>query len=680
MWCVGFLVLIFGVGIESLVCPVGKHPCGSSRCFDPATQGCNVTNATLQCLNSCDGTCIPNYQYCYNNVKVCNKTEFVCDIKKFSSFTRLPLGLTCYEPSQKSCYNDTLCDKQTLCGSQCLTDNTTSCAKNQTVCSGFNYWEYYNRLGDLDVCGPQQQCYDKTKSVCLNGIIVCDGLNAQLCGTNCYHPDAQTCVNNVVDCINSCNGSCYSNSEYCYNDTIICKKNELVCDVQNTPNGRMSLGLTCYDPSRTSCLEDMLCDNENVCGSQCLTDQVHARCVKNQKICAIGASGNPYGVDICGPQQECYFTSSSICVNETTVCEKSKTQLCGSTCYNPKTQICVSGTTVQCLNSCNGVCYSNSQYCHNNNYICNNDQLFCDIQVLSNLIILPSDGSLPDGLSSTYGPACYDPSLYACYNNALCYKRDQCGTECLTSQYSFCVKNQTICDGFDYWNYYNRSGDLNVCGPQKECYDKTENVCLNGTIICNGLNAQLCGTSCSSPELHICVNDTIQCLNSCRGTCHSSSQYCYNDTKICNNDQSVCHVTKYSVFLFQPLGHICYNTSQLNCHDGVLCSNDTFCGSQCLTARYSACTKDETICYGFDDWNLNPGRRYLDACGPEQKCYDSATSVCLGDSAVCPIGSALCSGACYNPNLQSCAGDNSTIYCFNNSSAPDYGCYINPGD
>ena len=678
MWCGGFLLLLFGVGMESLVCPVGKQPCGPSDCFDPSIQGCNVSNATVQCVNSCNGTCYFNSQYCYNNVKICNENELVCDRRKLGFLTWIPLGLTCYSPSELSCYSDTLCDTERQCGSHCLTDYNSSCAKNQTVCHGFAYSEYY-RPNNLDVCGPQEQCYDRTKSVCLNRTIVCEGLNAQLCGANCMNPDAQICVNDAVSCINSCNGNCYSNSQYCYNNTKVCNNNELVCDVQNTLSESISLGFTCYDPARTSCLNDKLCDNIDVCGLKCITHRYFSTCVKNQTICDTSPFDNSNELDVCGPQQQCFNITTSVCVNDTTVCEMSNARLCGTTCFNPFTQICANGT-VQCLNSCNGICYSRFQYCYNNTFICGNHELVCDVKYLNYFSVFPRVYPEPQ-LWPPFGPTCYDPDIYSCYNNSLCAKGYECGMECLIDPNSICVKNQIICNVLYYWLYTSGDRYLDLCGPQQQCFDNTTSVCLNGTTLCEGLNAQLCGTNCWNSELQTCVNDTVQCLNACNGTCYSSSQYCYNNTKICNKNELVCDVTKDNYFSSRSLGLHCYNSSQLICYNGTLCSSQYLCGSQCLTESNSACAKNKTICYGFYYGSYNRNGRYLDVCGPQQKCYDNSTSVCLGnDGILCPIGSALCSGMCYNPQLQYCAGDNSTTYCLNNFSTPDCLPPEGPGD
>ena len=225
-------------GVESLICPDGQLECGSVGCYDPTIQGCIENNGGLECLNSCNGACYSNAQYCYNNKIICNSNQLVCDIESLTN-------PTCYDPGRYGCYNNGICEHYLSCGAQCVNDYYIACANNQTLCPGFDAWDYYvdvDFVGRLDTCGPQQNCYDKALSVCLNGTTICQGTNAQLCGTICFNPDIYICVNDIIQCLNSCNGACYSNAQYCYNNKIICNSNQLVCDIESLTNP------TCYDP------------------------------------------------------------------------------------------------------------------------------------------------------------------------------------------------------------------------------------------------------------------------------------------------------------------------------------------------------------------------------------------------------------------------------------------------
>ena len=344
---------------------------------------------------------------------------------------------------------------------------------------------------------------------------------------------------------------------------------------------------------------------------------------------------------------------------ESLVCPM-RQQPCGSTgCYDPTIQGCSTGnTTIQCINSCNGTCYSNSQYCYNNTTVCNNGESVCDVKTNSYFSSFP------------LGATCYNSSQYICGNNTLCYTQYSCGTQCLLDYNSVCANNRTVCSGFYFWNYYYSNRYLNTCGPQQTCYDNTTSVCLNRTTVCQGLNARLCGTNCFNTDTQICTNGTVQCINSCNGTCYSNSQYCYNNTTVCNNGESVCDVKTNSYFSSFPLGATCYNSSQYICGNNTLCYTQYSCGTQCLLDYNSVCANNRTVCSGFYFWNYYYSNRYLDTCGPQQTCYDNTTSICLdSNGTVCPVGSQLCSGLCYNPQSQYCTGGNNTIYCINNPSS-----------
>lgn len=671
---------------ESLVCPNGKQPCGSSDCFDPTTQGCIVDNGSLQCLNSCNGTCYSSSQYCYNGTKICKKGESVCGVREMSDFFSESLGLQCYNPSFRICYGGALCYDYLKCGSQCLTKRNSTCVRDQTICYGLPPWspdlEEY-----IDVCGPQEQCYDNRTSVCLNGTTLCDGLDAQLCGTNCFRPDRQTCNNGVIQCIKSCNGTCYSDSQQCYSNSIICDKTKSVCDVKIVAAPTfLQTGLHCYDPSRFTCVDGILCYNEDVCGSKCSSLYEYSTCVNNLALCNYDfvkfLDFSPDLTDymtqlgVCGPQLQCYNTSTSVCVGGTTVCEGLNAQLCDATCFNSKTQICTNGA-VTCRNSCNGSCYANDQYCYNDVKVCNSNELVCDIETYNEFSLLPP--TEPFGLEWSVpwppsGLTCYDPSKYSCYNNSLCLKKYKCGQACLISYYSACVNNETICDDFSF-DINKEKENILLCGPQKQCYDRRQSVCLNRTTVCDRLNSKLCGTNCFDPRIQLCNNGVIECIRSCNGTCYLDSQQCYNNSRICGKNEQVCDVKKTLDFVSVSLGPNCYDPSRYTCFESIFCPTQFVCNSQCLDKEDSICVNNEVVCNGFIYLAFDGLTERLALCGPERKCYDSGRNVCLGDSGtLCPIGNQLCSGVCYDPQSFICLGDNSTIYSLNvSSTAPPLG-------
>jgi hypothetical protein len=351
---VGLLLALLAARAESTICPTGQLPCGLIGCYDPVIQGCLNNGNSIQCINSCNGICYSNTQYCYNNALICNNGESVCDIRNYNYLSWYQLGPMCYNSSQMMCSNQTLCQKQYSCGSQCYTSYYSACLNNETICQGDQY-NIWSQNPTARVCGPQKQCYDNATGVCLNGNTVCQGLDAQLCGSTCYNASSAVCVNGTVRCINSCNGTCYSSTQYCYNNTLVCNNGDSVCDVRNY--GSMSLytfGLTCYNSSQTTCWNQTLCWKQYTCGSRCYTN-FNSACVNNATIC----QGNQYSLGspnpnarVCGPQKQCYDSSTSVCIdNNGTVCAIGS-QLCSGLCYNPQSQYCIGGNnTIYCLSN-----------------------------------------------------------------------------------------------------------------------------------------------------------------------------------------------------------------------------------------------------------------------------------------------------------------------------------------
>ncbi|CAF4644534.1 unnamed protein product, partial [Rotaria socialis] len=191
--------------------------------------------------------------------------------------------------------------------------------------------------------------------------------------------------------------------------------------------------------------------------------------------------------------------------------------------------------------------------------------------------------------------------------NLLCPSYFSCGTQCISWQEG-CANNRTICPRFYYSNT-----NLQVWSPQQLCYDSTTNACANGTTICPLSYTRLCGLNCWNPDSQYCINNSLQCINSCGGICYSNSQYCYNNAITCNNGQSVCDVT-YNPWQYYPFGLNCYNSSNLNCLSNSLCPSYSSCGTKCLTSN-EGCANNQTVCPGFYYWNAN-----LQVCGTQQRC------------------------------------------------------------
>ena len=516
-------LLLFTIGVNALICPTGQQPCGTVGCYDPNIQGCSTSGNGIECINFCNGTCYSNNQYCYNNTLICNNGESVCDVRGYAPMSPYSSGRVCYNPSQMTCWNHTICSRQYSCGSRCYTAFNSACVNNETICQGSQYWVPYY-FPTARVCGPQKDCYDNTTGVCLNGSTVCPGLNAQLCGSTCYNTSSAVCVNGTVQCINSCNGTCYSNNQYCYNNTLICNNGESVCDVRGyAPMSPYSSGRVCYNPSQMTCWNHTICSRQYSCGSRCYT-AFNSACVNNETICQGSQYWIPYyfpTARVCGPQKQCYDNMTGVCLNGSTVCLGLDAQLCGSTCYNTSTAVCVNGT-VQCINSCNGTCYSNNQYCYNNTLVCNNGESVCDVR-----------GYAPMSPYSS-GRVCYNSSQMTCWNHTICSRQYSCGSRCYTTFNSACVNNETICQGSQYWiPYYFPTA--RVCGPQKQCYDTSTSVCMENIGTVCAIGSQLCSGVCYNPQSQYCINgnNTIYCLsNPTSSNCPSSSTSSSNPTTL----------------------------------------------------------------------------------------------------------------------------------------------------
>ena len=201
---IALLLVPLAVGAQSTVCPTGQLPCGTNGCYDPTIQGCANSGNTIQCINSCNGTCYSNNQYCHNNTLVCNNGESVCDVRNYGAFSWYPFGLTCYNSSQMTCWNQSMCPKQYSCGSRCHLSYNSACVNNETICQG-NYYYVLSPNVNARVCGPQKQCYDNSTSVCMDNNGTICAIGSQLCSGVCYNPRSQYCINgnNTIYCLNN---------------------------------------------------------------------------------------------------------------------------------------------------------------------------------------------------------------------------------------------------------------------------------------------------------------------------------------------------------------------------------------------------------------------------------------------------------------------------------------------
>ena len=644
-----FIILIFLLLTSKAhsQCSADQEACGDHVCYNPRLERCNYSANRISCIHTCNGTCFSDFEICYYNLKICYQNESVCNVSKQSISFWGSSGLTCYNLSSMICSNGALCDRYYSCGAECL-NYDTACVNNETICRGF----YYGNL-NVELCGPRMTCYDNTTQICLNNSIVCSRSQSELCGTICFDPTKQVCINGTVRCLNSCNGTCFSNSSFCYDNKIICNKNESVCNVtKQSISFYGSSGLTCYNPSSMICSNGALCYRYYSCGAECLN--YDTACVNNETICRGFYYGN-LNVELCGPRMTCYDNTTQICLNNSIVCSRSQTKLCGNTCFDPTKEICINGT-VQCLNSCNGTCYSNQSYCYDNKIICNKSESVCNVTRWT------------ASFSSGFGATCYNQSMVVCLNGGLCDRFFVCGADCLDT-FTTCVNNRTICFGFYYWNQ-----NVRLCGPSETCYDTNTHTCAMNTTLCPLSRPQICGSICFDPTKEICINGTVRCLNSCNGTCYSNESYCHDNKIICNRRESVCNVSKPSISLSGLSGLTCYDPLWMFCLDSALCERQYVCGARCLNYS-SACADNVTYCEGFSYWNQN-----LRLCGRNRTCYDYTSQICMMNSTVCAINqSELCGTICFDPTKQVCI--NGTVRCLNSCNGTCFSnssfCYAN---
>lgn len=223
-----------------------------------------------------------------------------------------------------------------------------------------------------------------------------------------------------------------------------------------------------------------------------------------------------------------------------------------------------------------------------------------------------------------------------CSNNTLCYNLSACAGKCLTDQYSVCVENRTVCQGFNFFSYYNTNRSVKLCGSNQVCYDNTTYTCVNGTTLYPVINTRLCGSICYNPLTANCTNGVIRCINSCNDTCHSNAQYSYNNTLICNNGESVCDITQYNNFSYGRFGLTCYNSSSSVCSNNTLCDAQYACAGQCLLNSNTVCVWNRKLCSGFYFWDHLYGYRIVNLCGPHEICYDTSTYAYANGTTVCP--------------------------------------------
>ena len=92
------------------------------------------------------------------------------------------------------------------------------------------------------LCGTQ--CYSPTQQRCINGIVC--GWTQSLCGTHCYSPTQQKCINGIV-----------------------CGWTQSLCGTQ------------CYSPTQQRCINGIICGwDQSLCGTQCYTPS-QQRCRAN---------------------------------------------------------------------------------------------------------------------------------------------------------------------------------------------------------------------------------------------------------------------------------------------------------------------------------------------------------------------------------------------------------------
>ncbi|CAF1429024.1 unnamed protein product [Adineta ricciae] len=328
------------------------HLC-NGKCYNALLEQC--VNGVVECFDkSCGGQCYDSaINHCINNNKICKLGEALC-VEKYDYYgAQLPsVNLRCYDPQSQTCLNHTICyEKDRICNGQCIPYkwneyNNKICANdNVTLCNVTPPYNTYDR-NRIQVCNGE--CFDtqdpeKGPQHCVNGVIQC----VSICSGQCFNSSKSVCINGTVCSIGE--RTCLTSYDWysgyllpkpemkCYNpsyqkciDGRLCSAGEHACltnyDSYNGLPLAASINL-CYDPAKSTCIDSALCLKTRLCNGRCITGSsaTHQVCASDRRtICNVSKPFNSY--------------------------ELNQMQLCQGVCYDSLMEQCSGDHVVLCIN------------------------------------------------------------------------------------------------------------------------------------------------------------------------------------------------------------------------------------------------------------------------------------------------------------------------------------------
>ena len=139
-------------------------------CYNSTSGQC--IDGSIRCISgNCSGSCYNmTSERCLNGT-VCDLNEDLCLIKYniFGGYVYDPPHPYCYDSSEYTCFNNTLCHNQYgTCNQQCLQYNQI-CVNNDTICNIPDWYDEY-KPNQIKLCNGI--CYHSAIQRCINGILI----------------------------------------------------------------------------------------------------------------------------------------------------------------------------------------------------------------------------------------------------------------------------------------------------------------------------------------------------------------------------------------------------------------------------------------------------------------------------------------------------------------------------
>ncbi|CAF1132197.1 unnamed protein product [Adineta ricciae] len=366
----------------------------NGTCYDSNVYEC--IDDILQCIGNddCSGACYNSSTHTCWNGTLCASDAEVCYVKYDDQGQPYnPPIYQCYNSKYQVCLNNALCDQTRACGQQCLRENQL-CTKGKTICNSRNqHWRY-------------------NQGSWLNASESCNGI--------CYDSRLQQCIDARIQCINNnnCSGVCYDSSTHrCINGTL-CGVDADLCYVKYGAWYDLPQPV-CYNPNYQLCLNNILCEQSQVCGEHCLRE--NELCMRNKTVCNYS-------------NKEWRYNNAS---QSTTI------ESCSGICYDPLTHNCSNGT------------------------LCGLEENSCFVQ----------NSSWSTQFDSQL--RCYNPKEQVCLDNTLCYQFEVCGQRCLRKG-QLCINGNTTCNSSLFYGYP-KASQIEACNGM--CYNTPVQLCINGNVV-----------------------------------------------------------------------------------------------------------------------------------------------------------------------------------------------------